>query len=260
MLSAWASHTSAPPRVAYTGYANGTDPLAASHHTTTSAPPAAVASSEPSDTYRVARITPTNTGAPTRIAGGKITSIVPTLVATPRPPLNPTNTERVEPRMATIAHSTSTAALPVSSRATSTGTTPLSTSPVTTTRARLRPIARSAFVPPVRPLPVRRGSGAPVTLATSNPNGIEPAAYDRRASTTATRTSPAFIAARHLRSAARAVRTPGPESSTGGRQPVDRRERPAARARSTIAPMSRPSHVRRGPGSPGRPETPAEHP
>ena len=54
-----------------------------------------------------------NTGAPTRSAGGKITSIVPTLVATPRPPLKPTNIERVEPRIAAIAHRTSTAALPV---------------------------------------------------------------------------------------------------------------------------------------------------
>ena len=53
--------------------------------------------------------------------------------------------------------------------------TPLRTSPVTTSSARLRPIARSAFVPPVRPLPSVRGSGALVSRATTMPNGIEPA-------------------------------------------------------------------------------------
>src|SRR5512140_3424421 len=146
-------------------------------------------------------MTPTNTGAPTRTAGGKITSIVPTLVPTPRPPLNPTNIERVEPRIVATAHTTSTPALPVRNRATSTGIAPLRTSPVTTTSARLRPIARRAFVPPVRPLPRVRGSVAPVSLATTTPNGIEPATYDRTASAAATTISPAVIAGRTSRGA-----------------------------------------------------------
>ena len=57
---------------------------------------------------------------------------------------------------------------------------------MTTTSARLRPIARSAFVPPVRPLPSVRGSGALVSRETTMPNGIEPTTYDSAASTMAT--------------------------------------------------------------------------
>ncbi len=47
-------------------------------------------------------------------------------------------------------------------------------SPVTTIRAHFGPIARRAFVPPVRPEPIVRGSGAPVSLETMTLNGIDP--------------------------------------------------------------------------------------
>jgi len=49
----------------------------------------------------------------------------------------------------------------------------------------LRPSARSAFVPPVRPLPIVRGSGPPDHVATRTPNGIDPTAYDATTSAAA---------------------------------------------------------------------------
>ena len=39
---------------------------------------------------------------------------------------------------------------------------------------RVQPIARSALVPPVRPLPTSRGSTPPVSLATRTPVGMDP--------------------------------------------------------------------------------------
>ena len=45
---------------------------------------------------------------------------------------------------------------------------------MTTTAAHLRPSARRAFVPPVRPEPTVRGSVPPDSRATSTPIGIEP--------------------------------------------------------------------------------------
>ncbi len=104
---------------------------------------------------------------------------------------------------------------------------------MTTSSARRRPIARSAFVPPVRPLPVRRGSGAPVRRATTMPNGIEPATYDRSVSTTATTISP-VLNAHAPPGDAGSVRRMAPESSTelpgrgpsrGPRWPADRERR-----------------------------------
>jgi hypothetical protein len=57
---------------------------------------------------------------------------------------------------------------------------------MTTAAAHLRPSARSAFVPPVRPEPTVRGSGPPDSLAAITPTGIEP---DRYATPMSTRSS-----------------------------------------------------------------------
>src|SRR5436190_8053768 len=103
-----------------------------------------------------------------------MTSIVPTPVPTPRPLRNPTKTDQIAPATAASPQSTSTTAEPDTYRATRTGSAPLSRSPATTTAARFRPSARSAFVPPVRPDPTVRGSTPPVTRATTTPTGIEP--------------------------------------------------------------------------------------
>ena len=81
-------------------------------------------------------------------------------------------------------HSTSTVGFPsVTIRAMTTGSAPLSRSPATTTAAHLRPRARSAFVPPVRPDPTVRGSVPCAKRATMTPTGIEPARYDTSIST-----------------------------------------------------------------------------
>ena len=45
---------------------------------------------------------------------------------------------------------------------------------MTTTAALRRPNARRAFVPPVRPEPIVRGSMPPVYWATRTPIGIDP--------------------------------------------------------------------------------------
>ncbi len=131
--------------------------------------------SDPSDTYRVSRITPMKTGVASSTATGWMTSIVPTPVPTPRPLRNPAKTDQIAPATAAAPHSTSTSGSPpVTYLASSTGTTPLSRSPVTTIAARPRPSARRAFVPPVRPDPIVRGSVPPLTRATTTPIGIEP--------------------------------------------------------------------------------------
>ena len=75
-------------------------------------------------------------------------------------------------------HSTSTSGSPVTHRAMRTGTAPLSRSPRTTTAAHLRPSARRALVPPVRPEPTERRSGPPTRRATSAPTGMDPSRYD----------------------------------------------------------------------------------
>src|SRR5512147_621554 len=119
---------------------------------------AAEPSSDPSDTYRVRRITPTKTGVARTTASGWITSIVPTPVPTPRPLRNPANTDQIAPATALAPHRASTrGSPPVTNLARRTGRTPLSRSPDTTTAAHLRPSARRALVPPVRPEPIVRG-------------------------------------------------------------------------------------------------------
>src|SRR5688572_7500833 len=106
-----------------------------------------------------------------------MTSIVPTPVPTPRPLRNPANTLQMAPATAATPHSTSISGSPVTYRATRTGIAPFSRSPRTTTAAHLRPSARRAFVPPVRPDPTERRSGPPTRCATTEPTGIEPAIY-----------------------------------------------------------------------------------
>ena len=86
--------------------------------------------------------------------------------------------KKMAPATADAPHSTSTVGLSVRIRAMTTGSAPLSRSPVTTTAAHLRPRARSAFVPPVRPEPTVRGSVPWANRATMTPTGIEPARYE----------------------------------------------------------------------------------
>ena len=72
---------------------------------------AAEPSSDPSETYRVSRITPMNTGVASRTATGWMTSIVPTPVPTPRPLRNPEKTDQIAPATAAAPHSTSTSGI-----------------------------------------------------------------------------------------------------------------------------------------------------
>ena len=131
---------------------------------------AAEPSSDPSDTYRVTRITSTNTGAASSTASGWITSIVPTpgpdAAPAPEPDEDrpdraghrgqPAQRPRRPPRRRSRSGRRRPAARPSAGR------------PSTTTAARFRPSARSAFVPPVRPEPTVRGSTPPVSRATSD--------------------------------------------------------------------------------------------
>src|SRR5436853_6322313 len=103
--------------------------------------------------------------------------MVPTPVPTPRPLRNPTNTDQIAPATAATPHAASITASPDTTRATMTGKAPFSRSPTTTTAARFRPRARSAFVPPVRPDPTVLGSVPPVRRATRTPTGIDPQRY-----------------------------------------------------------------------------------
>ena len=81
----------------------------------------------------------------------------------------------IAPATAAPPHRTSTSGSPVTTRASSTGKAPFSRSPTTTSAAHLRPNARSALVPPVRPDPIDRRSGPPTRCATIDPTGTEPA-------------------------------------------------------------------------------------
>ena len=176
MLSACASQMSAGPTTAHTRYAGGTAPEATAQIRSMAGSMAADPRREPSDTYRVTRITTTKTGVAMRIAIGWMTSIVPTPVPTPRPPWNRRKIEWELPMTAAPAHSTSASGSPlVRMRARRTGRAPFARSPMTTTAAHLRPSARSALVPPVRPDPIVRGSTPPLARATMTPNGIDPA-------------------------------------------------------------------------------------
>src|SRR4051794_37569965 len=135
MLSACATQINAGPITAYTRYCGATAPEATAQMTSMAGNIAADPSSEPSDTYRVTRITSTNTGRASRIAIGWITSIVPTPVPTPRPLRNPTKTDQIAPATAPSPQRTSITASPETNLATRTGITPLSRSPATTTAA-----------------------------------------------------------------------------------------------------------------------------
>ena len=67
----------------------------------------AAEASEPSETRRVRQIKTKKMGATATIASGAIASAVPKPVAIPRPPLKPTQIERVEPSTAkSAAHTT----------------------------------------------------------------------------------------------------------------------------------------------------------
>ena len=115
------------------------------------------------------------TGVASRTATGWMTSMVPTPVPTPRPLRKPANTLQIAPTTAAPPHSTSMSGSPVTKRATSTGMAPFARSPSTTTAAHLRPSARRALVPPVRPEPMVRGSVPPEIRATTTPTGMDPA-------------------------------------------------------------------------------------
>ena len=114
-------------------------------------------------TYRLATSVTISTMKLTTTASGRMTSIVPASVTTPRPPPRSRNIDRHEPISAAVAVTTSiVASPPVASRARSTGSSPFSRSPTTTSAAPRGPSARRAFVVPVRPEPIVRGSGPPI--------------------------------------------------------------------------------------------------
>ena len=134
-------------------------------------------SSEASDMYRLTNRVRANTGTATSSASGRITSIVPASVTTPRPPPSPRNIDRHEPMTAPRPATDSTDTLePPAIDASHTGRNPFNRSPRTTTAAPRGPSARSAFVVPVRPEPTVRGSGPPTARATSTPTGTDPQA------------------------------------------------------------------------------------
>src|SRR5258705_7604646 len=77
--------------------------------------------------------------------------------------------------------------------ATRTATIPLRTSSMPDTTAARGPRARRTFAPPVRPLPIVRGSGPPVARAMTTPHGIPPIRYATTATTAAIAIWPASI-------------------------------------------------------------------
>ena len=131
MLSAWASQMSAAPTAEYSDVGRAASPGRPS------GPAASPGTSRPTRAATRARRSgsagsrPTNTGAASRTATGWMTSIVPTPVPTPRPLRNPTKTDQMAPATAAPPHRTSASGSPpVTTRASRTGTAPLSRSPV----------------------------------------------------------------------------------------------------------------------------------
>ena len=97
---------------------------------------------------------------------------VPSLVATPLPPLNFSHTGNWWPRIAAPPAITVRSSL--TRRAISTATAPLPPSSSSVASARsLRPV-RSTLVAPMLPEPMLRMSPRPASLVSSRPKGIEP--------------------------------------------------------------------------------------
>src|SRR5580765_3314814 len=113
--------------------------------------------------------------------------------AIPRPPEKPMNGERLWPTIAAAAARISSGNPPPATIATRTATIPLRTSSMPDTMAARGPRARRTFAPPVRPLPIVRGSGPPVTRAMTTPHGIPPIRYATTTTTAAIAIRPASI-------------------------------------------------------------------
>ena len=107
-------------------------------------------------------------------ASGASTSAAPKAAETPRPPEKPRNGDRLWPTMAASPARTSTSTPAPRSRTRRTAAVPLSMSRRPETRARRGPRARMTLAPPVRPLPIVRGSGPPARRATITPHGMPP--------------------------------------------------------------------------------------
>ncbi len=115
-----------------------------------------------------------NTGRMASAMSGWNASSPPKAGATPRPPPKPRNGERLWPMMTARPARTSTSTPAPRARARSTATVPLTMSSSPARSARRGPMARIVLAPPVRPLPIVRGSVPPLTLATMTPNGMPP--------------------------------------------------------------------------------------
>ncbi len=110
-------------------------------------------------------------------AGTEKTSAAPNAADTPRPPEKPRNGDRLWPMIAARPASTSTSMPAPTQRARRTAAVPFSMSSRPERSARRGPSARITFAPPVRPLPIVRGSGPPERRATMTPHGMPPMKY-----------------------------------------------------------------------------------
>src|SRR6266446_1795901 len=95
--------------------------------------------------------------------------------------------------IAATAASISSGRPPPATIARATATIPLRTSSEPEAVAAPGPSARRTFAPPVRPLPIVRGSGPPVARAMTTPHGIPPIRYATTATTAAIAIWPASI-------------------------------------------------------------------
>src|SRR5688500_9437999 len=85
--------------------------------------------------------------------------------------------DRLCPTIAAIAAATWSSSPPPTTKASTTATMPLRTSSRPEASAARGPSARMTLAPPVRPLPIVRGSGPPVALAMTTPQGMPPMRY-----------------------------------------------------------------------------------
>src|SRR5580704_1669961 len=133
---------------------------------------------EANDTMReVATVMP-NAASGNSSAIGASTAQMPRDADNPLPPLNPRNTDAIDPANAASATHASVPGGSPSIRATATGTAPFNTSPKKVSAAALAPPARATLVMPILPEPTARGS-KPRSFPTITPKGIEPIRYER---------------------------------------------------------------------------------
>ena len=183
----------------------------------------AAAASDARETIRQRHAAAAKMASDPRSTGGASAANAPAAVATPFPPRNFANGEKMCPEIAARATAACTAGARPNRRATMTGKAPFAASSRSVTTPSRMPTARATLVAPMLPLPAARTS-TPAQRPSHRPLGIDPrpkAARTARAEYASVGCAPASGGSRP-RAARRTARTPPPEATRSGRRTAGR--------------------------------------